>query len=530
MIRSTTPLVHALPRQRRRMHTGSLLWISMLLIGCGTPSPLTIDAARATATITGCWPGHGTVPTLLPVTVTPYGGFVATPDPALPTPTALPTTTPYPWCDEGVPTTTPPPTHAPYPTRPAGVGTGGETAIEVVRLPDTILQVAVAVHPTAWWPAVGAVAAPLVRQDDPRVFVRAFNPITQRWGTTQSLGSGGSGLLRSRFRTLQIAISANDELIAVWGVTKQPRLGLMSSISRDYGETWSTPQAIAQDTYGVLGLAVTLDGHAAALTISEAQPQQPLLIRRTPDGQWLTPEPIPVPAWYGSSGAILIRGDGDQATVVVATSGGGASSADNTLFVSTRTLIGGPWTITRLTIPSPDARSADLLTHLHAIPVGERGVLVGFGMAGRTVLYTTLSRDMGATWSAVQTVVATSGRVPPYLALAHDPIAQRSIIFWTCCQDATFVGKESTHYATWGDASTGQWQPEPGQLGTPLITQAIAAADTASAQAPNDRQVWLAWVEQVHSVRVRAFDLDQIAPSASRPVSTPTTPTTGGQP
>ncbi len=493
-----------------------LLSLSMMILAaCASPAALTLSDARATAEVAGCWPGNGQTP--LPLTVTPRGGFVASPDIALPTPTALPTTTPYPRCTPEpaqptlMPYPTPGPTQAPYPTRAPFVGDGTEQATILFHLSETVLQVDIATHPSENWPAVIAVAAPLVANDEPRVFVRVFNPQAQRWGTAQSLGSAGSGLARTRFRTAQIAITGDGSVIAVWGIVNHPLHGILMSTSHDYGETWSVPAPIvATVTHGVRDIAATPDGNIAVLAISAIQPQHPILIRRSADGIWHSPEIIPIPAWYGSDGALLLLGEGDAMQVVVTTTGGGGNSADNTLFLSHRTWDAGEWQTERRSIPSLDEHSADILTHLDAIRIGERSMVVSFSMLGRNRIYGLTTLDAGESWGEPQVIAQTEGIFPPYLALAADPASERTIVFWTCCKDATFVGTESSHYTTWGNPTRGDWHPAPGNLGIPFVTGAIAAADTASAQAPNSQQLWLAWVEQVHQVQVRAVNLDTV--------------------
>jgi hypothetical protein len=233
-------------------------------------------------------------------------------------------------------------------------------------------------------------------------------------------------------------------------------------------------------------------------------------MRRSADGVWQPPEAIPIPAWYGSDGVLVLLGEGNAMQVVLVTTGGGGNSADNTLFLSRRAWDVGNWQIERRSIPSLDEYSADILTHLDAIRIGERGMLVSFAMLGRSRIYGLTTLNAGESWGDPQVIAQIAGTFPPYLALAADPASERAIVFWTCCNDATFIGAEATHYTTWGNPVRGDWHPTPGNLGVPFVTGAIAAADTASAQASNSHQLWLAWVEQVHQVQVRAVDVAKV--------------------
>jgi hypothetical protein len=407
------------------------------------------------------------------------------------------------------PVLTPVPTYAPFPTRVAFTGTGSEQANTMLHLSETILQVDIATHPAENWPAVIAVAAPLVANDENRVFVRVFNPKAGRWSRAQSLGSGSQGLLRTRFRTAQIAITGDGSVFAVWGIVGNPRFGVLASVSHDYGETWSTPEPLAEQTFGVCDIVATPDGRLAVLAISAAQ-QRPILIRRNPAGRWLLPELLPVPAWYGSAGTLTLIGEGNDTRIVVATSGGGESSPDNSLFLLNRSWDGQDWATQRWNIPSPDQKAADLLTNFTIQALNSHTIVLGFAMSGRSVIYGLSSSDAGTSWGTLQIIAQTASRLAPQIALAADSATNQTIVIWTCCGDAGFIGSESTHYTSRGNPSYGDWQPPHGQPGTPLITGATAAADTASAQAPNSSQIWLAWVEQVHQVRVRAIDLERV--------------------
>jgi len=487
-----------------------MIMLILVLASCGTPPPLTFEQAQATALVAGCWPGNGHTP--LPITVTPLGGFVATPDAALPTPTSLPTSTTYPRCTPEpdaptlMPYPTPGPTRAPFPTRAAFQSTESESAATVLQFSETVLHVDVAVHPTENWPVVTTVTAPFTVKDDPRAVIRVFDPRTRRWRDAISLGSGTSGLARTRFRTAQVGITGDGTIHAVWGVVTTPRLGLMASSSTDRGATWSTPAPIAANTYGVLDLATTADGQVAVLALSEAA-QQPLLIQRSSAGIWQPPEMIPVPAWYGSQGALAIVGDGDAARIVAVTTGGGLGSSDNTLFLLSRPLSGGAWQIERRSVPSLTQENASLLINLRAAVLRNGRVLITFAMSGRATGFAIHTTDGGRTWGAIETVFAHAGTMPPFMVAAGDQRSDRALVIRTCCGDATFVSAESTHSLAWGTPGQRDWQP----AAFPFVSGAVAAADTAIAQAPGAQVAWLAWVENVHQVQLRALNVPQLA-------------------
>jgi hypothetical protein len=303
-----------------------------------------------------------------------------------------------------------------------------------------------------------------------------------------------------------VGITGDGTIHAVWGVVTTPRLGLMASYSADRGATWSPPTPIAANTYGALDLATTADGQVAVLALSE-DAQQPLLIQRTSDGVWQKPEIIPVPAWYGSQGALTIVGDGDAARIVAITSGGGSGSADNTLFLLSRPLRGGAWQIERRSVPSPTQENASMLINLRAAVLRNGRVLITFAMSGRAAGFAIQTTDSGRTWGAIETVFPSNGRIPPFMVAAGDPRSDRALVIRTCCGDATFVSAESTHALAWGTPGQNDWQP----AAFPFVSGAIAAADTAMAQAPGAQVAWLAWIENVHQVQIRGLDVAQLA-------------------
>jgi hypothetical protein len=375
----------------------------------------------------------------------------------------------------------------------------GSRAGQVLRLAGTVLNVDIAVHPREGWPAVVAVDAPLTTRDEARPYVRVLHPLAHSWGSAQSLGSGDSALA-TRFRTVAVATATDGTVYVAWGAARSPRLGVYAAWSRDYGQTWSTPEPIAADTYGVLDM-LSLPVVGSAVLVNGVHVRRPMLIERTATGNWSEPQALPVPGWYGTSGALALLGQGDGAEIVAATSGGGGSSADDTLFVARRLLAGGAWQVERR-----QAGTGGLLARLRSANLGEQGALFTFEPDGLSAVYGVLVGHNGV---AVERIVAGGAGAEPYAAPAYDAASRQAIVLWTCCTDALFVAAPSTHYAAWGTLGRNDWHSP---RTTALITGAESAADTAVAQVAGSQQIWLAWADTVHDVRVRALDLRLVAP------------------
>jgi hypothetical protein len=391
------------------------------------------------------------------------------------------------------------PTAAPVPTAtraPRREQQGGRAAT-VLHVAGTLLSVDLDVHPDSGWPALAAVEAALTTRDDAHVFARSFNPRAQAWGSAQSLGSGDSALY-TRFRTAAVTITPEGVVHVAWGVARRPRLGIYAAYSTDYGETWSRPTPIASDTYGVLDMAAAQDGSLFVLANGETS-HTPLLIRRDARGVWQAPEALPVPSWYGTAGALVLLGEGPEASIVCVTTGGGEGSADNAVFVSRRAVYGGRWISRRYYVGDP---AGGLLVHVRAAHLGAQAALFTFSMDGQQAVYGLLAT--GGEDGLLQRIVARGPGSEPYAATAYDPLSDQAVVLWTCCADALFVAAPSTHYAAWSAPGGGAWHAE-GDV--PLVSGAESAADTAIAQARNSRQVWLAWAERVHDVKARALDL-----------------------
>jgi hypothetical protein len=313
-------------------------------------------------------------------------------------------------------------------------------------------------------------------------------------------------------------------------------MGLWASISRDNGATWSEPQHLTDNAFGVLDVAAKLDGQIVVLALRR-EPTTPIVITRNNQGTWGRPDSIPVPsAWYGSSGSIVITGDGASARIVSLTTG--FKDAPGYVFIASRALSGaGEWHIGTRQVKK--AQGEGLVARVRGLTAtsttsdGSSQTIVAFTFAIRSApdVYAIVSRDGGASWTDITSVATAhepTSNVPPFSALAFDPAARRLVALWTCCEDAQWGSASSTHYGAWSVPGSAEWQPHEH---VPIITGAAAAADTVLAQAPNARSAWLAWVENGNMVAARAIDLNRIIATDQYPTPTPVPAhSIGGQP
>ncbi len=511
-----------------------LLACVALLALSGCAAPQTYADTIATAQVAGCWPGNELPPP--PVTVTPYGAPTptapnTTPADYLPTMTPLPTTTPYVRCtpapgETQKPWPTPLPPRPEFPTLPAMNQPRSSEMQTIMQLPDAILSVDMAVNPVTGDPVVAAIAAPLTSAGLPHAFVRAYNGRTKTWGTVQNVDVKPAEIAHHRFRTVAITVSGDGAITVVWGATAYPAMGLWASISRDNGETWGEPQHLTDNAFGVLDVASTLDGQIAVLALRR-EPTTPIVITRNSDGVWSQPDPIPVSStWYGSSGSIVVTGTGDVVRVVALTTG--FKEAPGYVFLAARSLNGtDAWRVGTRQVDTP--QSEGLVGNVRGLaatistPEGGSQSRVAFTFALRSApdAYAVVSNDGGTSWSDITKITRASdptSDVAPFSALAFDPAAQRLVALWTCCEDARWGSKPSTHYGAWSVPGSDDWQPHEQ---VPVITGAVAAADTVVAQASNTRFAWLAWVENGNTVAARAIDLNHIIATDQYSTATP---------
>jgi hypothetical protein len=516
------------------------LLITLLLIpflaGCG--SLVTYADVQQTAQAGGCWPNRPAYRTPLPVTVTPASPLTPTPDGfvwpiGVPTPTHLPTTTPYPRCppvagEELEPWPTPVPAEPPFPTMidtHAGGSSGQRTTLQ---LPEIVLTTDIAVHPTEGWPAVAA--AVWSGNDNPeRAFVSVYNPNTRTWTPAHQVDIGASALGRYT-RTVEVAITGDGVVHAVWGMSdpdfsdNDPPSGVWAAESHDYGMTWSTPQRIGSDCRQVNDMAATLQGWLVVGLVCHAGIDQvrPAIATRNPQGVWSL-DRLPGAIWYFSEGAVAITDDADQgrATVIFLTGPNGAMTGPPRVLLYAKHLgSSAPWQLTHRDVTVGNSDSGARTWHARDLvyrPEGAPHDFVSFTFSSTDTwnVYAITSQDGGQTWLPTEVAAAplNAGDQVAFAAPAYDPIGNRLLLTWTCCtaggwSDAT----PSTHYLRWTTPGSGQWRdPTPGQR-IPLVLGSRSAGETVIAQARNAHTGWIAWIEGGKSVEVRSFDFATVLP------------------
>jgi hypothetical protein len=513
-----------------------LLLATLSLTGCGTSLVLTYPEVIRTAVAQGCWSSDA--PTPYPATVTPLGGSptsaatrVINPGAATATATATttpaPTTTPLPRCtpqpgETQRPWPTPPPTQPPFPTQPVGFRQPIADSQVVMRLPNAVLGLDVAAHPTEGWPVVAALDIPVLNDGKPRVFVRAYRPAAETWGTAQSVDVSDTHP-GERFRSVAVGVAGDGTIHVVWGVTAFPHLELFAASSTDYGETWTEPTSLGTGYFGVLDLAVTLEGEVFALAMQRDPEVAPVLLHRGLDGAWSEREVLPLRSvWYASSGGLAVAGEGRDAHLVALLTA--TTEQAGTAYFLRRPVSGGAWEVARRSI-----ESGGTLTGVRAISYAYRdsagvvrpGVTFTLSVLEGAAVYALTSLDGGASWSQGEAVAQGGPRLTA-AGVAYDAAAQSLVAVWNCCADAGWGGNAAaTHYAAWSPAGSGAWSPAPNAADrTPLVSGARSAALTTLAQAFNARIVWLAWVEDGQEVRARSFGLNQVVPADRYPQPT----------
>ena len=530
-------------------HTIICLLLLVLISGC--ESAITYGDRMATAVAQGCWDDGA--PTPRPVTVTPLGGRVPTPPPTvvtnpgaatttpMPSPTALPSTTALPRCTPAPGTTqaawpTSRPTEPQVPTRQADYRQPAVDGATIMRLPNALLGLDLAVHPVQNWPVVAAIDIPMLNRDPARVYLRAYDPIGRGWGVAQNVDRDGSHP-GTKFRSVAVGVTGDGTLHVVWGVTEYPEQAMFASQSTDHGTTWSVPERIGGSVpmMGVLDMATTLDNQVFVLALqSTGTGVRAVLLHRAADAQWAAPEPIPFAApWYGSGGALVVAADElpGHAPQLVAAVTAGTEGAGGVVEIAQRPLRGGAWTVTPRPVTGTAGGAWAGVTRGVAYTWTQgavRAPAVTFTVVMRDdpTIYALTSRDGGRTWGMAESIArAPSGTTIRSAAPAYDPVAQSTLAIWTCCTDGLWGNAAATHYASWRALGASAWTPtlDPATFGqrVPLVSGASAAGMSSVAQAANTRVAWLAWVEDGQQVRVRTLRLDQVIPFAAYPTATP---------
>ncbi len=513
-----------------------LLVVTSWLAGCGPV--VTYPDVQRTAQAGGCWPNRPAYPTPPPVTVTPPTPLTPTPlgfrwPTGVPSPTRLPTTTPYPRCpgapgEELAPWPTPVPAQPPYPTMAdtrAGGSSGQKTTLQ---LPEVVLNVDIATHPTEGWAAVAA--AVWSGNDNPeRAFVSVLNPHTHTWTPAHQVDIGPASLGRYT-RTVQVAIAGDGVIYAVWGMSdpdfsdNDPPASVWAAESRDFGMNWGEPQRIGSDCRQVIDAATTLDGWLVVGLGCHDGPSrvQPAIVTRSPQGAWSL-ERLSGAIWYFSEGAIAIADDGGapRATVAFFTGPNGAMATPPHALLFSRALgVEEPWQLAARDIDIPGVEEGPRTWHARAVvyrPVGASAdsITLMFSDASRWNSYALTSQDAGHSWLAPELIVApqAGGEQIAFAAPAYDASTNRLVAIYTCCTEGGWSDTEpSTHFLRWSAPGSGLWRDaSPGQR-VPLILGARAAGQTVTAQARNARTTWVAWIEGGKAVEVRSFDLATVLP------------------
>lgn len=249
-----------------------LLCLIWLLAGCSTPT--TEAEARATATVTGCWPYGVRQPRSTPT----IAGVATATAPLIGTPTAttLPTTVIYPTCTPipGTPTLTPVPTDVPTPIPartpqvPAAIGGPQEIGDQpglVSPWGRFTRSPVMAFHPQRRTAAVAYIA--YGGTADPYngdVFVRVQQP-SGVWNNLQSVNTqpvksfyGGLGLTITSDGIIHLAFGGGDG-------EHDTQIYLVES--HDNGANWSLPQPISGIEGRVLSLLSDADGGLHLLAV-----------------------------------------------------------------------------------------------------------------------------------------------------------------------------------------------------------------------------------------------------------------------
>lgn len=435
----------------------------------------------------------------------------------------------------------------PYPTMDTRRWMNGTGQTSTLTLPNALLNIDISVHPTEDWPVIAATDWGGVTDEPRHAFVRVLNPETGTWGKALQMDIGQSNLGANRFARTVVAVQGNHAITAVWGSSDAPNrdvAGIWTSSSTDYGANWSAPTKLTQECYEPLDLAATVDGQfVLLLNCRNGETVYPALMTRRADGTWLPRQRVDAPAWYDAQGAIVIRGAGADARAVALLSGARPSMGEGTVYIAAKYLVNerDGWEVTKRTAQVDGQSVPDRFWHVQGIafdriapqvPARQREGMV-FTWTDRDAghVYSITSLDAGLSWGEVESVASFAENDPTrtaFAAPAYDPLADRLVTIWTCCNAAQYDPKPTTHYASWSVPGSGTWLPKANGPLTPLAFDSRAAYTTAIAQTANSRIGWIAWVDAQRTLNVRSFDLNQIIPVDQYPVPTPVPTPVGG--
>jgi hypothetical protein len=439
---------------------------------------------------------------------------------------------------------TPIPAPPAYPTMEPKRWLGGSDPHATFQLPGTTFDVRVAVHPTQGWPAVAVLQRFNEGSDPIQAFVRVLNPHTGQWSAAQQVDIGESSNGMDRFGAALVGITGDGVVHAVWGgsdgePTSPDAGGVWTSMSSDYGTTWSAPQRLLTHCWNPLDMATTPSGQIVVLAScwtlvrSDAQPHTEFAIRDAA-GRWLPPQRLDIDSWFG---AVAVAGDGIDLRITALTMQFVRDDPTTGHLIGKYLADPGPWQVRDVPlIPAGVADPGFLRWQAHhlsftrLLPSGQvsTGLIFTWSDAERAHAYSLTSLDGGLSFGPVAPIVlddtaaGTGAQAPAvFAAPAYDPIADRLIAIWSCCRDALYGGVASTHYASWSVPGSALWTPLLGISRIPTIIGSRSAHRTATAQAPMSRWTWVAWVEGPNEITVRSYDLNKLIPANQYPTPTP---------
>ena len=449
-----------------------------------------------------------------------------------------------------VPPYTPPSAAAPkpYPTMDTRRWQQGSGQQDTLLLPNLLLHLDLAVHPTEEWPALAVVQHPGLTDAPYRGFVRVYDPRSGGWSAALQVDVGRSTLGSDRFARVVVAVQGNGTVHAVWGstdVTGDVR-GLQTWISQstDYGNTWSDPAPLTTGCHWPLDMAASVDGQLVVLlncvTDAGGQVERPAVLVRQASGTWLPRQWLDIPDWYGASGAIVLRGAGPDARAVILMTGAKPDMSPGAVYMATKYLINvrDGWEIVRRTasgdLPMPNRfRNVAGTTFDRIAPDvparAREGMIFTFTDWDAGRVYSITSLDAGTSWGPITPIVYYPDDSPDRITHAvpsYDPVADRLVVIWTCCTDDPYAPDAlATPYASWSAPGDADWQPNqlPGttSLRVPLAFDARVVGSTAGAQTANSRGAWLGWVEAQRTLTTRSLFLNTIIPPDQYPPPTP---------
>jgi hypothetical protein len=432
-----------------------------------------------------------------------------------------------------------------YPTMEPRRWLGGSDPHATFQLPGVTFDVHVAVHPTQGWPAVAVLQRYNEGSDPIQAFVRVLNPQTGQWSAAQQVDIGAASNGMDRFGSALVGITGDGVVHAVWGgsdaePTSPDAGGIWTSESRDYGASWSAPQRILTHCWTALDMATTPSGQIVVLANcwrlvnGNGEGHTEFAIRHS-NGSWLPAQRLEVNSWFG---AVALAGDGQDLRITALTMPFARNNPRAGHLIGKYLADPGPWQVRDLALvpagvsdPGAMRWQAHHLSFTRLLTDGRvtTGEVFTWSDTERAHAYSLTSLDGGLSFGPVVPIVIddsvpqdTGAKAPAvFAAAAYDPIADRLVAIWTCCQEAQYERIPVTHYASWSVPGSTSWTPPNGAGRIPTILGSRSAHRTATAQAPMSRWTWVAWVEGPNQITVRSFDLNKIIPIDQYPTATP---------